>query len=250
MLADEAVRAEKIRASDYVFSWEKPRFSTALDQRRLRLLNAVCLGLAKANLKASLRRKDEPIIDIETGALHLPLLVRKLVTKGKNADSDTRLSLVAGVVPGQHETPDTVWDDSDGRKLETRLTEICVDLAVLVEEKYRKSQLSRHEWLIESRAAAIETARKARIESERKERERLENLERERISRLISDAEQLRHAQAIRAYVAEATKLYAAQPGAENNPALGRWRAWALAQADGIDPIQNGRFIQAIDDPR
>ena len=162
VVADEALRTEKIRASDYVFSWEKPRFSTALDQRRLRLLNAVCLGLSKANLKASLRRKDEPIIDIETGALHLPLLVRKLVTKGKNAESDTRLSLVAGVVPGQHATPDAVWDDSDGRKLETRLTEICVDLAVLVEEKYRKSQLSHHEWIIERRAAAIEAATRPR----------------------------------------------------------------------------------------
>jgi hypothetical protein len=178
----------------------------------------------------------------------MPLLVRKLVTKGKNAETDNRLSLVAGVIPGQHDTPDAHWDDSDGCKLEARLTEICIDLTVLVEEKYRASQLAQHTWLLKRRDQIIEGARIARIEAERKERERLEKLERERIDRLIGDAEQLRRAQSIRAYVADATAQHIAQTGAEDDPALERWRAWALAQADLIDPVKNGRFIQTVDD--
>lgn len=247
VLEDEAARAEKLRTSQWPSSWDAPRFTAPLDQRRLRLLNAICLGLAKAGLKTSLWRKDEPIIAIQTGAMHLTLLVQKLIKKGKAADTDTRLSLVAGAVPGQHEVPDAHWDDSSRRKLETRLTEICVDLAVLVEEKYRKSQIDHHEWLNERLAAAIEAARQAKIEADRKERERLEQLERERIDRLIADAEQLRRAQAIRAYVTEANTLHAAHT-TDRNPALDRWRAWALAQADRIDPVKNGRFLLAVDD--
>ena len=248
VLADEAARDEKIRTSDWPSSWDAPRFTGPLDQRRLRLLNAVSLGLARAGLKTSLWRKDEPIIAIETGALHVPFTVRKLTTKGKNADTDTKLSLVAGIIPGQRETPDAHWDDRDGCKLEARLTEICTDLTVLVEEKYRASQLAQHTWLLERRAQMIEDARRARIEAERKKRERLEKLERERIDRLIGDAEQLRRAQSIRAYVADATALHVAQTGAKDDPALERWRAWALAQADRIDPVKNGRLIQAVDD--
>jgi hypothetical protein len=30
---------------------------------------------------------------------------------------------------------------------------------------------------------------------------------------------------------------------------LDTWVAWALAQADRIDPVQSGRFIEAMKDP-
>ena len=60
--------------------------------------------------------------------------------------------------------------------------------------------------------------------------------------------DQLRRAQVIRTYVAEATSLHIANTGASNDPTLERWRAWAFAQADRIDPVKNGRFIQSLDD--
>ena len=248
ILRDEISRFEAMKTADYVFSWNKPRFTAPIDQRRLRLLNAICLGLARADIKTKLWRTEDAVIWIGKGALSFPITAQKLVAKGKDAETDQRLSIVAGVIPGQRDKVLAQWNDADDARLETRVSDIAVDIAVLLEQEYRDRKVSGHEWLIRRRAELIEEARKAKIEAERKERERLEQLERERIDRLIGDADQLRRAQAIRAYVTEATALHAAQTGIEDDAALDRWRAWALAQADRTDPVKNGRFIQAVDD--
>jgi 3-methyladenine DNA glycosylase Tag len=99
--------------------------------------------------------------------------------------------------------------------------------------------------LLERRASEIEAARKAKLEAERRERERLAALERERISRLLSDADRLRQAEAIRAYVAEVARR---ESVAVDFDAFERWRGWALEQADRIDPVASGQFLKAIDE--
>lgn len=230
VIQDEADRAEKMRTARWPSSSDAPRFDSPLDQRRLRLLNAICYGVAKAGVKAQLWRKEDPVIHLETGAVSLPLIARKLISKGKNAATDKRLSIIVGGVPGYHETGVVQWDDTEGRKLETILTDMTVELVVLMERRYRDSRLHNHEWLIERQAAAVKAAEQARIEAENRERERIKKLEQERVEQLLADADQLRQAQAIRAYVAEVAELYGSQSAPTEGATFHEWRAWALAQ--------------------
>lgn len=73
---------------------------------------------------------------------------------------------------------------------------------------------------------------KRRIEAERKERERLAELERNRREALIGQAQGWRTAEDLRAFVA----LAMAKLGDEN-ATVRRWRDWALAVADRLDPL-------------
>lgn len=102
------------------------------------------------------------------------------------------------------------------------------------------------ERLIERQAAAVKAAGEARIEAENCERERIKKLEQERVEQLLADADQLRQAQAIRAYVAEVVELYGSQSAPAEGTTFHEWRAWALAQADRIDPVKNGRFLESV----
>jgi hypothetical protein len=248
ILQDETLRAEKIRNSRWPSSWDAPRFSAPLDQRRLKLLNSICLGVARAGLKVQLGSKEAPMISVGSDAVQLPLIARKLLTNGSGAEADTKLSIVLGAGPGLRESVIAHWDDVKDRKLETKLTEIVVTLAVLLEQRYRDEQAQQHKWLLERREAAIEAAENARIDAERRERERIQKLEQERVERLLVDADKLRQAEAIRDFVAIGMMHFTAQAGSSETSTLEKWRAWALDQADRIDPIKNGRFLESLQD--
>lgn len=194
IIADEAARAEKVRTSRWPSSWDAPRFTSPLDQRRLRLLNAVCLGVAKAGLKASLWRKEDATFYLQSDEVSLPLIVRKLVRKGKGVEGDSRLSIVVGEIPGYGGEVVAQWDDTETQKLEATITEIVVDIAVLMEDRYRQQQIQYHQRMLKDRAENIEKMRLARIEAERLERERQEKLARERVESLLADADQLKRA--------------------------------------------------------
>lgn len=51
----------------------------------------------------------------------------------------------------------------------------------------------------------------------------------------------------IRRYVAEVRRFLEAVP-AQSAEAFNEWSGWALAQADRIDPVQNGSFLERIED--
>lgn len=103
------------------------------------------------------------------------------------------------------------------------------------------------EWRVERKAEREEEIRRHQIELERQERERQRKLEQARIDRLLEEAATLRRATDIRAYV-YAVRLSAAGEGI-NAPAeeVERWAQWALAEADRIDPVRNGRFLETHD---
>ena len=111
----------------------------------------------------------------------LPLIARKLTTKGKNAEADKRLSIVLGASPRHSGNPVAQWDDAEDQKLEAMLTTIAVEIVLAIEQEYRDAKLRNHRWVLERRAAEIEAARQAKLEAERRGRERLEKLERERV---------------------------------------------------------------------
>jgi hypothetical protein len=63
------------------------------------------------------------------------------------------------------------------------------------------------------------------------------------------DAAALRRAQDIRAYVREVKELCSGNANRPNTKQVRDWEEWALAQADRIDPVISGRYLESIKDP-
>jgi hypothetical protein len=248
LLADDVAMAEKARmAPSYMVSSYPVRYVSPIDHRKLRLLSALALGLARAEVKLSLWRAERATIQV--GDNHsFPVSVTGKTEKGrKPVDASNKLSIIAGMAPRGDGRVIARWEDDQDRRLESFITEIVVEIAVLAEAQYRKGRLAHHQWQVEWWLAEVEQARKAKLEAERQERERIEKLERDRIRRLLRDATRLGQADAIRAYVAEAGRRSAGDVDVDAE-AFDRWRRWALEQADRIDPVASGAFLKAIDD--
>jgi hypothetical protein len=246
LLADDTAMAEKARtAPSYMVSSYPVRYVTPIDHRKLRLLSALALGLARAEIKLSLWRAERATIQVGD-KYSFPVSVTGKTEKGrKPVDASNELCIIAGMAPSGDGRVIARWDDDQNRRLESFITEIVVEIAVLAEAQYRKGRLAHHQWQVEWWLEEVEQARKAKLEAERLERERIEKLERDRIERLLRDAARLRQADAIRDYVAEAGRRSA---GDVDIKAFDRWRRWALEQADRLDPVVSGTFLKAIDD--
>ena len=243
VLDDEAKRAEKVRTSPY--PWDEPRFTAPIDQRRLRVLNAIALAVSKAGLNVRLASKDDASLEIFSNAVSLPLSVQATKKGGTQAEEEKRLSVLVGVTPHQRLSDALArWDNTAERKLEAIVAEIAVDVTVLIEQRYRDAQVRHHEWLLRQHAAEIESRRKAKIEAERHERERLKKMEQDRGERLLADADQFRRAETIRGYVEAADLHFSREP----RQTFERWRMWALALADQLDPLRNGSFLQSVEE--
>lgn len=85
-----------------------------------------------------------------------------------------------------------------------------------------------------------------KAEEECRERERLIKERQDRIDRLLHEATALRQATDLRSYVETvlARSLPASEPGTQES--IRRWAAWALGEADRIDPIKSQQFMATL----
>ena len=83
----------------------------------------------------------------------------------------------------------------------------------------------------------------------RLEQERLQRLEQARVDRLMADASALCQAGEIRNYVQRVVSAVTTGDIELPSVQLDSWVIWALAQADRIDPVQSGGFIEVMKDP-
>ena len=143
---------------------------------------------------------------------------------------------------------DLSWEDTTETKLEKHLDEILVALIVCGERQYREGVQRHYEWRVERKAELIEEIRVRKEEAERQERERLIQLEKARVDRLLADAASLRKAGDIRAYVEGVQNRCEGEGGPASADDLEAWAAWALSQAERIDPVRSGRFVESMRD--
>ena len=68
-----------------------------------------------------------------------------------------------------------------------------------------------------------------------------------RIDRLLDEAESLRQAMDIRAYVDAVKNIVASETTSISAYAIERWSKWALAEAHRIDPMRSARFLGTFD---
>jgi hypothetical protein len=129
-----------------------------------------------------------------------------------------------------------LFADDAGGKLETKLTAIAREVIVTGEAEHRRRSIAHHKWLLQERERlAAEVARKR---AEAMEKALLQQLAEEKARRdhLFGQAQAWRTAQDIRGFVAAVRAAPGDMAPADTEP----WAAWALAEADALDPVASG----------
>jgi hypothetical protein len=246
LVEDEERRTEFLKTG---YSWDKPRYDDGVEQRRLRILNAIFIAAVRAGCSPSMStsryQQEDRDVSIRVGGQHVSFTLEPI--KARPRDTTTRkpkerLRLVLG---SRHSTcaPSISWEDTDERKLESALTEIVVEILTEGERRYRRGEMGHHKWLVEQNAQLQEEERQRKIEAERKARELREKRAKERIDRLLAQASALHQANTIRIYVNSVLGRSAEIPIQADQ--LSQWAAWARSEADRIDPIPSGIVIEA-----
>lgn len=140
------------------------------------------------------------------------------------------------------------WEDDDEGRIESKVTDIVVELIVDAERAYREGRQRHYEWLIDRKARLIEEIRKRKEEAEQRERERIIQLEKDQISKLVDDAVALRQAADIREYVTAVRERCEEERGVIPTEDIEEWSIWALGQADRIDPVLSRNFLRRTHD--
>jgi hypothetical protein len=127
------------------------------------------------------------------------------------------------------------------------MADIAVEIVAVAELKYREGCVRQFEWRVKRKAEREEELRQHQLELERQERERQQMLEQARIDRLLDEAATLRRATEIRTYVHAVKQATTGEGIGATTEEIERWAQWALAEADRIDPVRNGRFLETPD---
>jgi hypothetical protein len=244
--ADNARRKEKAYFPTMLF--ESP-----FERRRLRLLSGICFALERFHASPSFSGKDPDAIGVRVGDQHVSFTVdgvskaqrcgyRSQEDLSRPASEAMRLEIARYLI-GMEGVPH-VWQDKTGDRIERHAAEIVVALLISGEMQYRLHEHRHHEWLVGRKARAIEDER-LREEQERREAiERRDLAEKARVERLLGEATAYRQANEIRSYVATVQMLSGGEAERISPVELEEWAAWALAQADRIDPILSRSFLK------
>ncbi len=252
LLADDDVRRQKYLASSYRSSWDAPIFDPAFEKRRLRLLNALFVGLEYCGMKPAVCGKEARELSVAVGDQHVLFSLDGVKAKrhlerersgygltARDADDCMYLSLSSW----RHaELDPATWVDTDQSFLEDKLPEIAVELIVSAEVSFRQGEIRHREWVFERKAGLIEEERQRRLEAERQRKAHEAKLEKQRVDHLLGQATALHQATLIRGYVAAVAKANQTSPAPMSDDELLAWRSWALTQADRIDPIVSGSY--------
>jgi hypothetical protein len=194
LLKEDEQRRERQRASSFPSSWDNPLFDTPFERRRLRVLNTLVLAAGMMNGKPA-------ISDHEGRSIHFSFYQRQVgirldrfkrpKRRGYAANSpdadEAKLSLSILQSPGS-ENERFAWQDDEQSKVETRITEIAIQIILTAELQYREDAMRSYEWRVQRKAELEEEQRERKRQAERAERERQKRLEQARIDRLLKSA--------------------------------------------------------------
>lgn len=237
VLAEDDARREAMARNPH--AWPTPEFATPDSMRRVRIVNALLVVLAHAGARASLRGKDlrqfsvrvgDVVVPLELGAFHARTIRRPESIAPVQKQETLRLA-----VHGWPSIPGVVaeWLDLDGQPLERRILEIARDILVFGEMAYRAAALREHAWRVECKNRRDAEARAQQERLARDIAERQAHYETQRRDWLQRQAENLQQAIQIRALIDAMDQRHAI----DGEDRYRRWRAWAVAEADRLDPL-------------
>lgn len=243
LLEKDAARARKF--AEHSWAWDKPIFTGGFERRRLAILNSLAIGLSKVGAKLEVSGPTGRQISVRVADTPVELTLDHPAAKpNRHGEWQIRegsaddLKLVIGKADAETYKP--IWLDDEKGYLEAKLSQIGLEIVFAGEVLYRERQLAGHKWRLEERARLEVEVRKRREEAERRERERRAAEAKARRDQLFGQAQAWRSAHDLRGFVAE---ILASQVASAAPDAIKRWAAWALREADQLDPATNGGFV-------
>lgn len=236
----EERRREKFAAHNW--PWDAPKFDSAVDRRRLRILNGVFMALSKRGHAAGANENDGKIdaaaiigdtrvdLDIAIAGKH-----RTSSTYGRDRPAPDLLATtpLAFVIDGQRDPGkhSTCQDDASG-KLESKIAQITARIIVAGEARFRRGLKE-----------AEEREDQFRRWQEQHRREEIEARNRERLKHLRASGDLLRQAEDLRALIARVRDAVVAGSVGVDETRLAQWEQWASAEANRLDPILSGQIM-------
>lgn len=258
LLIDDAERHEKWRQSSYPSSFDQPFYISPYEQRRLKLVDAIFKASARAGMVASVPRHKNPSeFTVRVGDTAMRFTLGKLgeertswrITSEVRRSASEPMQLKIGWWAETSEGLVLDWTDGPDSSLETLLPQIVINLIVAAEMQVRIGARHSYERRVEHKGELIEAERKRLEEAARKERERQRRLENARIEKLFQEAMSLRLADDLRRYVAAVNARNTDAPDPVPKAQMADWSRWALEQAERIDPVLAGAFLQPVPEP-
>jgi len=241
VLKEDAHRREQM-LSDRFF-WKKPIFDTAVDKRKIKILNAIFIVLSRVGERPYLRTTEPIESGATVGDTHVAFEIgaieqkKRVTTNSEKSRTKARLRLEIDH-HGVAQERQMIWQDEERVSLEDQIRNIAAGILIAGELKYRAQKQQTYDWMVERKEQHEE---EKRAEIERKERERLEReiqLERKKRRLLIADVSGWRKAGDIREFVAavRAKTDLITKPDLEEK--LKQWSAWAMTEADKMDRMK------------
>ncbi len=247
LLKREEKRRAKFEASQW--SWDRPSFDGPLAQRQLRFLDRL--------FKTMSRRGHSGAVSDDKGRLSIRMVVgdmslcASLEPAGRHAtetvagntrparDLPASTPLVLALTEKFRAPVRATWKDDPEGKLEGKVAAIAADLIVAGEALFRQRLVETREWEEERQRLR-----------RKHELERIAALEAKRLEDLRRSGELLRQAEEIRSLVIRVKVAIAAGQSVDLPPEqLLSWEAWALEQADRIDPVISGQVLSHLSVP-
>jgi hypothetical protein len=164
----------------------------------------------------------------------------KTPKRGSLPSTDPAGRLRLSILNVQGSDPNRIcWQDEEGASLETRITEIAVELITTAEINYRAASIRRHLWVSEKRDALRERKEEDRRAAEVVERATAIAAGKAKLDNLLGMASDYRQARAIRLFVGAMRRRWRHGNGELAPSSFEDWCRWALAEADTIDPAKN-----------
>ncbi|MCB1650695.1 MAG: hypothetical protein KDI46_01450 [Alphaproteobacteria bacterium] len=252
LLAEDEKRREKCRTTPYASLWDQPYFNSPFEKRRLRILNALFIGISKCGMKPECDRKRARSTLIVVGEQTV-FFTLDSVNVGKDqheheerysfkarGDKDRMVLRLGNYYTKRGDAKS--WEDTEDRKIEDCFKEIAAEIIVAAEQYYRDRELELYEWRVQRREEMIEERKQRLIEEERSRKERLKKLEQDRVDHLLGQAQAYRQACDIRAFIETVNAACKGGDLSVSDNDLRDWTAWANDQADSLDPVSSGRF--------
>jgi hypothetical protein len=241
LLREDDERREAITKNRY--AWDKPRFESRFEQRRLVFLSNLFTLLGRLDAQGSAHGREGRELNAHVGDQYVKFRVETLPTlRPRTRQSGTKkepMAIEVDVARWQHGEPEEklFWRDDEDGKLENRLLKISVAIVLTGERQYRKARAFSYWMNRHSFDERIEKARQAREEAERLEREARLQAEQDRVTRLLTQVSARQQAQQIRAYVEEVLSSPDAVGGRAFDGERDAWAGWARSVADQFDPL-------------
>lgn len=242
LAADDLLR-EKLKGKSYSSLYDRPRFDSPFERRRLGFLNNLFRQLERVGARVSLHGREATDVRVMIGDQRFSIALAPVKQPADNypptplpASEKMQLTLGWDEAPPEVQT---IWKDEPGKLLERQLGELVPRLFAYAEWAYRIGLVHQYEYFVGRKSEIQERIRREAEEAARKEHERLQKIAEARRNKLIRDTAAWRTAADIRAYVLARLQQRENELTPEHLARLETWANWAMEEANRIDPLSS-----------